>query len=332
MKHMNVALFVPHLGCEHRCVFCDQWAISGSAKELTVDEITAACETAKKTPHERSGSEIAFFGGSFTAIDRSLMLSYLAAAKPYIDNGTFGGVRVSTRPDCIDEEVLGVLKDYGVTSVELGAQSMDDNVLKMNERGHTAADTVRACALIGQAGIGLGLQMMTGLYGSDDSADIATAEAFAGLAPDTVRIYPTIVIDGTELARLYREGKYIPPSLDRAVELGAKLIPLFETAGIRIIRLGLHSGGGVGGSYVAGPYHPAFRELCESRIMLGRTLDLLRERPKGSYIVSVPARDISKAVGQHRSNVSVLREKGWDCRFEAVETMTGADISVRAAG
>ena len=264
MKHANVALFVPHKGCKHACSFCNQTTISGANAAPTPDDVRRACEIAvnsqKCNPEE---SEIAFFGGSFTAIERDYMRALLAAALPYIQGGFFRGVRISTRPDCINREILSELKDFGVTSIELGAQSMSDAVLYANRRGHTANDVRRASRLICEAGFSLGLQMMTGLYLSDDETDLRSAEELIALQPDCVRIYPTVVLEGTHLAALYKSGDYTPQTLDSAVPLCAKLLLRFHEAGIPVIRLGLHSGGNVEDGYLAGAYHPAFRELCE---------------------------------------------------------------------
>ncbi|MBQ6067487.1 MAG: radical SAM protein [Clostridia bacterium] len=310
MKHVNVALFVPHLGCPHTCAFCNQRAISGQTSPLTPEMIRDACETARACPHDVENSEIAFFGGSFTAIERDEMLRCLEAAKPYVGRD-FGGVRISTRPDGIDGKVLSVLKDYGVTAIELGAQSMDDTILALNERGHTAADTENAARLIKENGFSLGLQMMTGLYGSDGAKDRATAERFVKLSPDTVRIYPTVVLEHTKLAELWRQGSYEPPTLEEAVALCAGLLRLFRDNGIRVIRLGLHSGGSVAEGYLAGAYHPAFGELCESRVYR----DLLEERfgglPSGAYAVYVNPRAVSRAIGHRKSNLAYFREKGY---------------------
>lgn len=309
MKHINVSLFVPHLGCPNSCIFCNQKTISGKCGGLKTQDIINACEIAKNGDYEINNSEIAFFGGSFTAIERETMIRFLETAKPYV--GTyFSGIRISTRPDSIDREILGILKNYGVTAIELGAQSMDENVLRLNERGHTPEDTVRASALIKEYGFSLGLQMMTGLYGSDNEKDIKTAEEFISLRPDTVRIYPTVVLADTKLEKLYNEGKYSPPSLSEAVSLSARLLMMFYEENIKVIRLGLHSGGNVEEGFVAGAYHPALRELAESEIYKNKIEELLRDLPRGEYEIAVGKTEISKAIGQKRSNKSYFEEKG----------------------
>ena len=315
MKHINVALFVTHLGCPHRCVFCDQRAISG-AKAITADEIRAACATAAKTPHDPANSDCSFFGGSFTAIDRELMLDCLRAAYPFVESGDFAGIRVSTRPDAVGDDVLDILASYGVRAIELGAQSVDDRVLEMNERGHSSRDVYDASRRIKDAGFELGLQMMTGLCGSDDETDIRTAREFISLRPATVRIYPTVVIKGTRLEELMNEGKYAPATLEDSVALCARLLQMFDDAGIKVIRLGLHSGGDVSGNFAAGPYHPAFRELVESRIRLGRMLSDLAGKPPGKYTFTVPERELSKYIGQKRGNIAELAKRGYEVRVE----------------
>ncbi|MCH5197725.1 MAG: radical SAM protein [Oscillospiraceae bacterium] len=318
MKHINVSLFVPHMGCPHSCIFCDQRAISGSGAGITREEIISACETAKKTPHEKENSEIAFFGGSFTAISRNIQKMCLETAAKYLKDD-FSGIRVSTRPDCIDEEELDFLKSYGVTSIELGAQSMANDVLLKNERGHTPEDTVRASALIKDFGFSLGLQMMTGLYGSSDEKDVFTAEEFIKLKPDTVRIYPTAVLSGTKLCSLYRSGDYSPPELQNSVSLCAKLIKLFYDNNINVIRVGLHSGGNVEESFVAGVYHPAFRELCESEIYKTAVFEELKNKPQGNYTVFVSPGEVSKAAGQKKNNKIFFNNIGYTIKIRESE-------------
>ena len=318
MKHMNVALFVPHLGCPHRCAFCDQNAISGSGSPLTAEEIVAACERARQTPHRQADAEIAFFGGSFTAIDRETQKLCLETVQPYLERD-FGGIRISTRPDAVDDEELAFLKAYGVTAIELGAQSMDDRVLALNRRGHTAADTVDAASRVRKAWFSLGLQMMTGLYGATDETDLATARAFLTLSPDTVRVYPTVVLAGTRLAALYRAGTYIPPDLDAQVTLCARLLTLFETNGVRVIRLGLHAGRELERQFVAGTYHPAFRERVESRRWRQTLADLLRDRPPDYYIIYIKRGELSKAIGQCRENLTYFAERGYTLRIRETD-------------
>lgn len=329
MKHINVALFVPDEGCPHRCSFCNQKTISGKAKRLTLQEIDEAVKIASSDSDGKG--EIAFFGGSFTAIEKDYMISLLERAKLCIDKGLFEGIRISTRPDCISEEILKILKEYGVTSIELGCQSMDDEVLLRNGRGHTADDVVKAAELIKKFGFEFGVQMMTGLYGDTDEGAIQTAEKLIALSPDTVRIYPTVVLENTKLAELYRKGEYTPQTVEEAAELCARLIPVFEEKGIRIIRLGLHSGGNVEEGFVAGAYHPAFREICESKIYLRNILRIIEENhiPEGNITLTVNKKYVSPLVGQKRSNIEKLRSMGYVCRVEQNDTHKKYEVSVR---
>lgn len=313
MKHANISLFVPHAGCPNQCSFCNQKVISGSVKPLTPADVRETLEKASEDNTSPENTEIAFFGGSFTAIETEYMISLLEEAEPYIKNGRFCGIRVSTRPDAIDEKVLGILKNYGVTSVELGAQSMDDGVLLKNRRGHTSKDVYDASELIKSFGFSLGLQMMTGLYGDTDESSVETAKKFIAIRPDTVRIYPTIVLEGTYLGELYKENKYFPQTVEEASGLCAVLLKLFYDENIKVIRLGLHSGGNVEEGYLSGPYHPAFGEICESLIYLNeakKQVSLLNENI--NYItLFVNDREISKMTGQKGVNKKYFNDLGY---------------------
>ncbi len=330
MKHINVALFVVHKGCPHMCTFCNQKRISGSEKEITAQDVHEAAKTAIESlsREQASGGEIAFFGGSFTMVERSYMVSLLEAAYSYVENGTFKGIRISTRPDGISTEICEILKKYGVTAVELGAQSLDDKVLLLNERGHTAKQVEEACKLLKSFGFETGLQMMTGLYGSSDESDTATAEKIISLKPDTVRIYPTVVIKNTKLCDLMQEGKYIPKGVEETVKLCARLIPMFENAGIKIIRVGLHSGGGVEEGYAGGAYHPALRELCEGEIYYNIAKEKLASLEKGSYVLSVAPGENSKMTGQKKRNIIRLRDDGFNCTVKVTEGLKKYEVVI----
>jgi histone acetyltransferase (RNA polymerase elongator complex component) len=314
MKRANVAVFVPHLGCPHDCSFCNQRRISGQQQIPTPADVAQVAKRALGLLGDSAGaSEIAFFGGSFTAIEPVLMKSLLAAAAPFVGKGAFKGIRVSTRPDAIDSEKLAILKEYGVTAIELGAQSMDDRVLAMNTRGHMAQDVENASALIHAAGFELGLQMMTGLYGDTPEGARATAAAIAALSPATVRIYPTIVLRGTALEQLCTDGRYQAQSLEEAVALCAELLDYFTARSIRVIRLGLHASEGIEEGYIAGPWHPAFRELCENVNYLKSAREALLGfsglKEKKDTVLLVNAGEISKLAGQHRANLCALEKE-----------------------
>lgn len=305
-KKSIIPIFIPHLGCPHECVFCNQRRIAGSLLPATPKDVAQAAGNA----HVRS-AQLAFYGGSFTALPLEEQKAFLLAAQPFLDNGTIDSIRLSTRPDCIDMEILRLLKKYGVSTIELGVQSMDDEVLMHCARGHTASDTEKASKLIKDFGFELVLQMMTGLFLSTAEKDIKTARSIAMLSPDAVRIYPTVIIRDTRLHDLYLSGEYREHTVAEAVEVCAKIVPIFEEAGIRIIRLGLNptedlSGGGA----VGGAYHPAFGELVKSRLLLEKARRELSGTPRGSDVtlmVSPPC--ISQMIGQKRSNVKTLKEE-----------------------
>ena len=329
MKHINVALFVPDEGCPHRCSFCNQKTISGKTKRLTVEDIDSAVETALESADCNKG-EIAFFGGSFTAIDREYMITLLKRAKMYIDKGLFAGIRISTRPDCISREILDILKFYGVTSIELGCQSMSDEVLKLNNRGHSSDDVIKSAKLIKEYGFEFGVQMMTGLYGDSRFTAIKTAAKLIALSPDTARIYPTVVLENTELERLYRVGEYTPQTVDEAADICSELLLMFHNANIRVIRVGLHSGGNVEEGYVAGAYHPAFREICESRIYLRKVLDEIKRQniKEGEITVTVGNSFVSMMSGQKKANTEKLREMGYKLKIKQDSKLKKYEVKV----
>lgn len=330
MKHANIAVFVPHSGCPQQCSFCNQRTISGQTKQPTAADVDSACKAAMLSGCENAFVQLAFFGGSFTAIDKSYMLSLLEAAQPYIKSGFLnGGIRISTRPDFIDDEILKLLKKYGVRAIELGAQSTDEKVLRINKRGHTSADIFAAAEKIKAYGFELGLQMMTGLYGSTKEKDIKTAQDFISMKPDTVRIYPTVVLKNTLLGELYESGEYNPPDIDKTVELCADLLQMFESSGIKVIRLGLHAQDGVEQDYLAGAYHPALRELCEGEIFYQKLLALLKHKPEGSYEILVSKKDISKATGQKKKNIIRLKEQGYTCKISGDDSIQPYELKLR---
>ncbi len=273
---------------------------------------------------EAENYEIAFFGGSFTAIDREYMTELLEAAKPFLSR--FGGIRISTRPDCVDGEVLGVLKSYGVTSIELGAQSMDNSVLELNNRGHSALDVINASKLIKANGFSLGLQMMTGLYGSDFEKDIKTAESFIALKPDTVRIYPTVIMKNTELAERFVSGEYTPYTLDESVDLCSRLIVMFERENIKIIRLGLHYSESLVKNSLGNNYHPAFKELCEAKIFYNSFLELTQNKTSKKFDVYINPKSLSKFLGQKKSNLHALQSSGYEINIKFDSSLGKYDI------
>lgn len=329
MSHNNISIFVPHKGCPNDCSFCNQRAISGQMLSATPKDVADAVEIAIKYNVLPENTEIAFFGGSFTAIEREYMLSLLTAAKHFLDIYNFKGIRVSTRPDCINEDILSTLKTYGVTAIELGAQSMRDDVLFANRRGHTAEDVRSASKLIKEYGFELGLQMMTGLYKSDFSKDEYTASEIIKIRPDTVRIYPTVVLKNTYLGFLQEKCEYRAPTAEETAPFCAKLLQLFENEGIKVIKLGLHSSETVEGDMVGGAYHPAFRELCEGHIYLEKILEKLSEKDKNQqYVIYVNKKSLSKAKGQQKRNEKALKNQGFHCIIKGKENLEEFHIEV----
>lgn len=300
-------IFVPHAGCPNDCVFCNQKRISGSLLPASAETVRDAVSVLEPG----SGYELAFYGGSFTAIPEAEQDALLAAVIPVRESGAVSAIRVSTRPDAITEEKLARLRLYGVETVELGAQSMCNEVLLRSGRGHTSEDTVKAAKLVKDAGFTLILQMMTGLPGGDDAQDIETARAIAALRPDGVRIYPTVIIQNTPLEELWRAGKYRAHTVEDAVRVCARILPIFDSAGIPVIRLGLNPSDELsGGAAVAGAYHPALGELVRSRLWRDKAEAMLSGVEPGEEVVLGVARSrISVMTGQHRANVSYLQER-----------------------
>ncbi len=304
-----IPVFVPHTGCPFDCAFCNQRSISGKTStpspESVRDEI---CEALAKIG-QRS-CEVAFYGGSFTGIEPGLRRAYLETVQPFLRAGEVESVRVSTRPDYITQDILEEIYRYGVRTVELGAQSMDDGVLEASGRGHTAGQTQAASALIKSCGMALILQMMVGLPGDTREKSLDTARTLIGLQPDGMRIYPTVVLRGTRLAEMYECGNYKPPGIDSAVEICADLIELCVGADIPIIRIGLNANEGLtrDGEALAGAYHPALGELAYAEFYYRLAAKALEkfEQP-GNPVIYVPQRRVSAMAGHRGLNKERLR-------------------------
>ena len=328
MKQTNLSIFIPHKGCPNTCSFCNQRTISGSEKAPAPDEVRAIL--AAQVPFLQKNNmqaEIAFFGGSFTAVDGDYRRSLLYAASEYVRvlPEVYCGIRCSTRPDCIDEDILDELKFYGMTAVELGAQSMNDEVLAANLRGHTAEDVRKASRLIKAYGFRLGLQMMTGLYKDTVSNCIDTAKEFAALGADTVRIYPTVILRETMLDELREKGVYDSFSFEETVELCADLLEFFEKESIPVIRLGLHASEGVECAMTGGVYHPALGEIVKGRIMLRKILEQVKRLGGKRFVIYTDKRNMSLVAGHKGANRKVLEDMG--IRFK-IKVRDGADIEV----
>lgn len=310
-KNSIIPVFVPHLGCPNDCVFCNQRRISGHMSPAGAETVKNAIENAAALTPSGTKRQLAFYGGSFTAIPDGQQIELFEAARPYLEDGTISSIRLSTRPDAIDGAVLARLKKYGVTTVELGAQSMCDEVLKLSGRGHTASDVENSSRLIKAAGFELILQMMTGLPGDTDERSIETARRIIALRPDGVRIYPTVIVRDTALYDLWKAGRYAEHTVEDAVRVCAKLTAMFDEANIPIIRMGLNPTEDLsGGDAVGGAYHPALGELVRSRMMLDKARELLKDAVPGSSVtLGVNRSDVSKMAGQHRCNIDTLKSE-----------------------
>lgn len=306
--HMNVPVFIPHLGCPHSCAFCSQKSVTNVQAAPSPESVAFSVGEMLSTRGGRT-AEIAFFGGSFTGIPLEAQEAYLRAVQPFLRRGEAESIRLSTRPDCIDRETVAFLKGYGVKTVELGAQSMSDRVLLAAGRGHTAEDTKKAAALILEGGLRLGLQMMTGLPASTAADEVETARQFVALGARDARIYPTVVFRDTALFSLFQSGAYAPPSMEEAVERTAACLDVLEAGGVQILRIGLQETETLGAAVAAGAYHPAMGELVRARKWRNRLEDAVRTLGGDEITVLCEERLTSRIVGQKRENFSFLTEK-----------------------
>ncbi|MEA4896266.1 MAG: radical SAM protein [Oscillospiraceae bacterium] len=308
-KRNIIPVFVPHLGCPNNCVFCNQHRISGESSPATPTALRkTVLEGITKIPGN-SNIELAFYGGSFTAIPVEEQIGLLDAALPFLLDGRIESLRLSTRPDAIDGETLERLKNYGVRTIELGCQSMCDEVLLLSGRGHTALQTEQSARLVKEYGFKLILQMMTGLPGDTKERTIETAKKIIALRPDGVRIYPTVIVEDTPLCDMWKAGVYEEHTVAQAVDWCAAVLPLFEEEEIPVIRLGLNPTEELsGGAALGGAYHPAMGELVKSRILLDRARALLSGSTAHRYeaVLFVNKSDVSAMTGQGRSNIRAL--------------------------
>ncbi len=310
---MIIPIFVPHKGCPNDCAFCNQRTISGEEQAPTIVQakniITEYLKTAKNTKNQ-----IAFFGGSFTGIEISLQNEYLKLANEFINQGYVQSIRISTRPDYIDESTVKRLISYGVKNIELGAQSMDEEVLLYSNRGHSAECVEKASDIILKSGAILGLQMMTGLPKDSSEKCMRTAEKFRKLGAKETRIYPTVVLKGTMLEKMYNNGEYIPQTVEEAVEIGAKLKEFFDENSISVLRIGLPESERLKENYVAGAYHPALGELIFSRVIRNKIESNIKNNTKYIEIKAKPNL-ISKIVGNKKCNINYFKEKGIEIKI-----------------
>lgn len=324
MKPMrNFPFFVPHAGCPNCCVFCSQTKITGEKCEKDIN--TELAELRNMLDAVKDGNEndrIAFFGGSFTAIAYERMTTLLETANEYIKQGVAGGIRISTRPDCIDSEILGVLKKYNVTNIEIGVQSVDDRVLASSARGHSAEDSYKAAELITKNGFVLCGQMMIGLPDSDLESELATAKAICAMGASEARIYPTVVFEDTELLSMTERGEYKPLSLDEAVERSAKCYRVFLEAGVKLLRIGLHSSENLKNAPY-GANHAAIGELVKSRVYTDIICEAAGDCRGKKIIIGIRKEDISMLCGHKGSAIKRLKEQTGCADVEIVGSELG---------
>jgi histone acetyltransferase (RNA polymerase elongator complex component) len=287
MTPLVIPIFISHQGCPQRCIFCDQHTITGHTglEDQPVTPVTVA-ETVEHwlgRPRKESsgGVQVAFYGGSFTGLSMQRQRELLGAVQPYIADGLVDSVRISTRPDYIDAAAIRTLKEYTVSIVELGVQSLDQDVLEASARGHSVQQSEHAVRLLKEEGFTVGAQIMCGLPRDTTTKLKATAKKIAELAPDFVRIYPVLVIKGSGLEKMYRDTTYKPLSLSRAIALSCRMKTFFDRHGIRVVRMGLQPSKELEDKVVAGPYHPAFGELVISRALFRKCRKVLRGTNKG---------------------------------------------------
>ena len=316
-KQYIIPIFIPHLGCPNDCTFCNQKSISGQSKMPTKEEVKKKIETdVKNFKDEKASVEVAFFGGSFTGIEREKQEEYLSVAYEYIQAKKVDSIRISTRPDYIDKEILKMLKKYKVKTIELGVQSTNDYILRRCKRGHTFQDVKKASRLIRWHGLKLGHQVMVGLPESNKLDEIRCAKQIVKLKPSMVRIYPVLVIKGTELAKEYGAGEYQPLTIGQAVERCKEMLYIFNKHKIEVIRIGLQNTEEIAdpkeknSQVVAGPYHPAFGQLVNDSIWYDSIVDKIKKvNAKVKEVnVKVNFADMNNVIGHQKENLKKWKE------------------------
>lgn len=320
MKHYNIPIFLPELACPYRCVYCNQFSITGKQYLPDIQDVKSIIEKHLSTfPSGEKFVEVAFFGGNFTGLPVKMQDDFLKIVQPYLEKGLVDGIRCSTRPDYIDEKRVRILKDFGMKNIELGAQTTNDEILLKCGRGHTFKDIENASQIINNEGITLGLQMMLGLPYDSFEDDLQTARDIVRLGAKETRIYPCIVVKDTELERLYRERKYVPLSLDEAAEQSATIYEFFENNDVKVLRVGLHTSEDLDNqAYVAGPYHANFAEMVFSKIWRNKIENAIeiaeksqcfhsddltvKKTGKSSVVIEVAENQIPHAIGYKGEN------------------------------
>lgn len=330
IQHFTIPVFIPMQGCPHACVFCDQRKItSGNEAPDDIGIIKRIEKHLETIPRHNSKIEIGFFGGSFTGLTIERQKHYLNLVQPWLKSGIISGMRLSTRPDYINDNILQILKDFGVNTIELGAQSLDNEVLQLAGRRHTSEQVRQAAALIKRSGFSLGLQMMLGLPGDTFQKSINTAKGIISSGADCTRIYPTLVVQNTDLEIIYKKGEYQPLTLDEAVEWCSSIVLLFEEAKVKILRIGLHPGEGMihGNDIIAGPFHVAFGELVHTALWKDVLLKI-PEDPSAAITVFVNPGQLNSAIGHKGSNKKLLQQRFRDVKFKVDKNLFGREFYV----
>ncbi|HRX16709.1 MAG TPA: radical SAM protein [Spirochaetota bacterium] len=325
-KNITIPFFIPHRGCPHQCVFCNQHSITGESNQISTELINQ--RVMEYVADKDLVAQIGFFGGTFTALPLEEQETYLKAACNLKKSGHIHSIRLSTRPDSVSDIICNMLKHYGVDTVEIGVQSFDNDVLYSSERGHSREDSINALKLLRKYGFRTGIQLMPGLPSSTYQSDIESAKTAAKLNPDDLRIYPTVVIKNTRLAWLYQQGLYTPLSLEQAINICAQIYAIFEPLSTKIIRIGLHALSDAE-SVISGPYHTAFGFLVKSRfyrnIMEAKLPSSSNENIK--FSAELPAQNYEEYIGNKKDNILYLEKKynirinyhrGTNLRFEPV--------------
>ncbi len=310
-----IPIFLPHAGCPHQCIFCNQTSITGAQRDTVSPEKVERQihEFLKFKRNDRRPVQVAFYGGNFLGLEKEYIKRLLNVSTKFVKNKEIDAIRFSTRPDTIDHDRIEIIKNYPVTTVEIGVQSMDDRVLAMAKRGHSASDTQRAVALLKDRHYQIGLQMMVGLPEEDEAGSLSTAYRIGELEPDFVRIYPTIVLKNSLLARWYENGTYRPWSLERSIAHVKTLYLFFKKKNVPVIRMGLQASEDLdsGAAVLAGPYHPAFGHMVHSEIFLDMATELMEHKSvsQDTVTINVHPKSISKMRGMKNSNMETLKRR-----------------------
>jgi histone acetyltransferase (RNA polymerase elongator complex component) len=332
-----IPIFLPNLGCPHQCAFCNQTSITGVTSDTISPETLCFLinEFLEYKKTQRRSVQVSFYGGNFLGLKKDYIRILLDETTKFVKNKKVDSIRFSTRPDTISDKQLNIIKDYPVSTIEIGVQSMDNQVLAMAKRGHTALDTEKAAALLKQQNYDVGMQMMVGLPGDDENKSLFTAQRIASLSPDFVRIYPTVVLARSRLAVWYRKGEYTPWSLSRCVSLAKNLYLFFKSKKIPVIRMGLQASEDLAKdtTILSGPYHPAFGHMVHSEIFMDMAVSIM-EAKNGScdkITINVHPRSISKMRGLKNKNVESLKKKFQIKSLEIIPDLSLAEDKLTVA-